>query len=415
MSSNTTRPSWRSLPPAIWALGFGSLFMDASSELVHALLPLFMVTTLGASMVTVGLIEGAAEATAAITRMFSGALSDHLGRRKVLVILGYALGAVTKPVFPIATSLAWVFAARFVDRVGKGIRGAPRDALVADITPLRQRGAAYGLRQALDSAGAVLGPLAATMLMAWLADDIRTVMWCAVVPAVVSVILLATCVSEPPRARGDGPARMPLTLADARRLPLRYWLVVLLGAVFTLARFSEAFLVLRAHDVGLALGAAPAVMIVMNVVYAGGAYPAGAAADRLRPRALLGLGLGCLIAADLVLAAATSPAVVLAGAALWGMHMALTQGLMSKLVADTAPADLVATSFGIFNMVTGGALLLASVVAGALWSTFGASATFLAGALFAATAAVALLARPRGPDIGERARHGVTGCGSVAP
>lgn len=378
--------------------------MDASSELVHALLPLFMVTTLGASMVTVGLIEGAAEATAAITRMFSGALSDYLGKRKGLVILGYALGAVTKPVFPMATSVGWVFAARFVDRVGKGIRGAPRDALVADITPPHQRGAAYGLRQALDSVGAVIGPLAAAALMAWLADDIRTVMWCAVVPAVVSVVLLSTCVREPARPHAGGPARMPLTLANARRLPLRYWLVVLLGAVFTLARFSEAFLVLRAHDLGLALGAAPAVMIVMNVVYAGGAYPAGAAADRLRPRALLALGLGVLIVADLVMAAAASPPVVLAGAALWGMHMALTQGLLSKLVADTAPADLVATSFGIFNVVTGGALLMASVVAGVLWSAFGASATFLAGAVFAAMAVVGLMAS-----------SGVKGYGSAAP
>jgi MFS family permease len=369
--------------------------MDASSELIHSLLPVFLVTTLGASMVTIGVIEGVAEATAAVMKVFSGALSDYLRRRKFLTVLGYGLSALTKPVFPLADSVGWVFAARFVDRVGKGIRGAPRDALVADLTPARLRGAAYGLRQALDSVGAVLGPLLAVALMIGFADDIRAVMWVAVVPALVSVLLLVSFVKEPERARQDGRAGGTLRLADARRLPIRYWLVVLLGAVFTLARFSEAFLVLRAQDVGLGLGLVPIVMIVMNVFYAGAAYPAGAAADRLSPRALMLLGLVLLIAADLVLASAVSPGVVFAGAGLWGLHMALTQGLLSKLVADTAPADLVGTGFGIFNLVSGGAILLASVIAGYLWGAFGPSATFLAGAAFALTAAIGILAVAR--------------------
>ncbi len=311
------------------------------------------------------------------------------------MVLGYALAAFTKPIFPLATSVSWVFAARFVDRVGKGIRGAPRDALVADLTPAQMRGAAYGLRQALDSVGALIGPLLAVALMIWFANDIRTVMWVAVVPAFIAVALLLVYVREPERANADGPAETPLTLADARRLPLRYWLVVLLGAVFTLARFSEAFLVLRAQDVGLELGYVPLVMIVMNVLYAGAAYPAGAAADHVSPRTLLFLGLVLLIAADVVLAFATSPLIVFAGAALWGLHMAFTQGLLSKLVADTAPAELLGTGFGIFNLVSGVALLLASVIAGSLWSAFGASATFLAGAVFAAVAAIGLLAAVR--------------------
>jgi MFS family permease len=383
---------WRSLPAGIWALGFGSLFMDASSELIHSLLPVFMVTTLGASMITVGLVEGVAEATAAVTKVFSGALSDYLRKRKFLVVLGYALGAFTKPVFPLAGSISWVFAARFVDRVGKGIRGAPRDALIADITPPPLRGAAYGLRQALDSVGAVIGPAFAVALMIWLAGDIRTVMWFAVVPAFITVVLLVAYVREPDRPPVAAAGRVPTTMGGARRLPRRYWLVVLLGAVFTLARFSEAFLVLRAQDVGLALSYVPFVMIVMNVLYAGTAYPAGAAADRVSARTLLVIGLVLLIVADVVLARARSPLVVFAGAGLWGLHMGLTQGLLSKLVADTAPADLVGTGFGIFNVVSGGALLLASVIAGALWSSFGASATFLAGAAFAAVAAIGLLA-----------------------
>lgn len=378
------------MPAGIWALGLGSMFMDISSELVHSLLPLFMVGVLGASMVTVGVVEGVAEATAAIVKVFSGALSDYLGRRKFLLVLGYGLAAFTKPMFPLATSITWVFLARFIDRIGKGIRGAPRDALVADIVPPAMRGAAYGLRQSLDSVGAFLGPLLAVALMAWLANDIVAVMWVAVLPAFIAVAILVVAVREPAGSRGDPAVRPPLTLADAKRLPLRYWLVVLVGAIFTLARFSEAFLLLRAQDVGLALALVPVVLIVMNVVYALLAYPAGAAADRFSARGLLIFGLAMLVAADIMLAAAASPVPVLAGAALWGVHMGFTQGLLSKLVADNAPADLLGSAFGIFNLVSGGALLLASVIAGALWASFGAPATFAAGAVFAALAAIGI-------------------------
>jgi MFS family permease len=390
----------RALPAGIWALGLGSMFMDISSELVHSLLPLFMVGVLGASMVTVGVVEGIAEATAAITKVFSGALSDYLGKRKFLLVLGYGLAAFTKPIFPLATSMTWVFVARFVDRIGKGIRGAPRDALVADIAPPAVRGAAYGLRQALDSVGAFLGPLLAVALMAWLANDVVAVMWVAVLPAFIAVALLAAAVREPAVTQRGPAARAPLTWSDAGRLPPRYWLVVLLGAVFTLARFSEAFLVLRAQDAGLALGLVPTVLVAMNVAYAAVAFPAGAAADRFSARSLMILGLGVLVAADIVLAAAASPLPVLAGAALWGIHMGLTQGLLSKLVADNAPPELLGTAFGLFNLVSGVALLLASVIAGELWSRFGAPATFAAGAAFAALAALGLVAyraRPRQP------------------
>jgi MFS family permease len=377
-------------------MGFGSLFMDISSEMIHSLLPIFMVTVLGASMVTVGVIEGIAEATGAILKMFSGALSDYLGKRKFLLILGYGLAAFTKPIFPLAASIGWVFTARFVDRVGKGIRGAPRDALVADIAPAELRGAAYGLRQALDSVGALLGPLLAVAFMIWLADDIRAVMWMAVVPAFIAVALLMIYVREPESAHAPGQVKAPLTLADTKRLPLRYWLIVLLGAVFTLARFSEAFLVLRTQDVGLPLGYVPVVMVVMNVFYAAAAYPAGVAADRFRPRNLFVIGLALLIAADVVLAIAAGALAVFAGAALWGLHMALTQGLLSKLVADTVPAQLRGTGFGIFNLISGVALLLASVIAGALWNAIGPAATFLAGAGFATVAAIGIVTVRRG-------------------
>jgi len=378
------------LPGSVWALGVVSLLMDASSELIHALLPVFMTTVLGASMVTVGLVEGVAEATAAMLKVFSGALSDWLGKRKLLLVLGYGLAAITKPLFPLAPSVAWVFAARFVDRVGKGIRGAPRDALVADLVPERLRGAAYGLRQSLDSIGAVLGPVLAIALLAWWLVDIRTALWVAVIPAALAVLVLVVAVREPERA-AHARVRAPIRLADARRLAGRYWLVVALGAVLTLARFSEAFLVLRASDLGVAVAWVPAVMVVMNVVYAGVSYPAGIAFDGGHRRALLFWGLVALVAADIVLATATSLPLLFAGVALWGLHMGLTQGVLATLVAATAPEDLRGTAFGIFNLVSGAALLVASVLAGALWQTLGPAATFYAGAAFTAVALVGLM------------------------
>ncbi len=400
-ASGSTKPrrwlifpgGFRAMPAGIWAMGLGSMFMDTSSELIHSLLPVFMATTLGASMVTIGVIEGVAEATAAITKIFSGALSDFLRRRKFLMILGYGLAALTKPVFPLAGSIGWVFGARFVDRVGKGIRGAPRDALVADIAPRELRGAAFGLRQALDSVGAFLGPLLALVFMAWFADDIRSVMWVAVLPAFLAVALLAVYVQEP--EHGGGAKQVSLKVVEVRHLPARFWLVVLLGAVFTLARFSEAFLVLRAQDVGLSPGYVPLMMMIMNVFYALFAYPAGAAGDRVSSRTLLLAGLGLLIVSYALLASATSAFLCFVGAAFWGLHMAFTQGLLAKLVADTSSAEIRGTAFGVFNLVSGVALLLASVIAGELWGSLGASATFVAGAAFAALAAVGLLVTRR--------------------
>ena len=373
----------RAIPASVWALGFGSLFMDMSSELIHALLPLLMVDVLGASVLTVGLVEGIAEATAAITKLFSGVLSDYWRKRKGLLVLGYGLAALTKPIFPLANSIGWVMTARFLDRVGKGIRGAPRDALVADITPPQVRGAAFGLRQALDSVGAFLGPLLAILLMIAFSNHIQAAMWIAVIPAFITVALLVVVVREPEQQEAAAGAGSRMNWRAVSALPARYWGVIVIGAVFTLARFSEAFLILRAENTGFSLQYVPVVMIAMNAVYALGAYPAGALSDRLRNRDLLLAGLLVLVVADLLLAFSGGVLVTLLGALFWGLHMALTQGLLAKLVADTAPETLRGTAFGIFNLVSGVALLLASVVAGALWSQFGAQATFLAGAVFA--------------------------------
>ncbi|MBR0676564.1 MFS transporter [Roseomonas alkaliterrae] len=370
------------------------MLMDISSEMIHALLPLYLVAVLGTPVLAVGIIEGIAEATAAITKVFSGALSDRLGTRKWLAAAGYGLAAVTKPVFPLATSVGALVAARFVDRIGKGIRGAPRDALVADLTPPHLRGAAFGLRQALDTVGGFLGPLIAILLMWLTAENFTAVFWFAVLPAFAAFALICLAVSDPPRPEGLRRVRAPLSRAEMARLPRAYWLVVGVAAVFTLARFSEAFLVLRAADAGLPAMLAPAVMVLMSVVYAASAYPAGVLADRMDHRRLLLIGLGVLVVADLVLALAPGLAGVAAGVALWGLHMGLTQGLLAAMVADTAPAELRGTAFGVFNLVGGVALLAASVLAGLLWDLAGPAGTFLAGAGFAFLAIVAMWTLP---------------------
>lgn len=389
------RGGWRGLPAGIWALGFVSMLMDVSSEMIHALLPAYLTLGLGASALAVGVIEGIAEATAAITKVFSGALSDWLGRRKGLAALGYGLAALTKPVFPLAPSLGWVVAARFVDRVGKGIRGAPRDALVADLAPEGRRGAAFGLRQSLDTVGAFLGPLAAIGLMWVFANDFRSVFWVAVIPALLSFALILFAVSEPPRPAGRRRVRNPLARAELGLLGGSYWLVVLVASLFTLARFSEAFLILRAQEAGLALMLLPLVLVAMNIAYALTAWPVGVVSDRGGKVALLALGLGLLVLADLVLAFAGGLWGLALGVVIWGLHMGFTQGLLAALVAESVPAELRGTAFGLYNLVTGVALLLASVIAGALWQAYGAQATFVAGAGFAAASALGLPALAR--------------------
>ncbi len=392
MSAETSKEP---LPRAVWALGLTSLFMDTSSELIHGLLPVFLVVTLGASATALGLVEGIAEATAQITRVFSGWLSDALGKRKALAVAGYGLAAATKPLFPLADSVGLVLLARFLDRIGKGIRGAPRDALVADLTPPEQRGAAFGLRQSLDTVGATIGPAAAIILMYRFNDDIRTVLWFAVIPAVLAVVVLALGVEEP--AHLESKPKAPLRLADINELGSAYWLVIIAGAVFTLARFSEAFLVIRATDSGLPLAWAPAVIAAMSLVYALSAYPAGRLQDKIGARPLLLLGLAVLVAADLLLAFGPSLAGIFAGIGLWGLHMGLTQGVLAALIAATAPERLRGTAFGLFGLVTGVAALIASVLAGLLWDRIGPDATFSAGAAFAAIAFIAFLVARQGP------------------
>lgn len=375
----------------IWALGLVSMLMDVSSEMIHALLPVYLTVGLGATALAVGIIEGIAEATAAITKVFSGALSDRIGRRKELAALGYGLAALTKPVFPLAPSIGWLVTARFIDRVGKGIRGAPRDALVADLAPEGRRGAAFGLRQSLDTMGAFLGPLAAIGLMWLFSNDFRSVFWVAVVPAMLALALILFAVKEPARPASLRQVRNPLSRSELALLGRSYWAVVFVASLFTLARFSEAFLILKAEDAGLSLMMVPLVLVGMNAVYAISAWPAGVLSDAVGRRGLLLIGMALLILADLLLAVTSGLAGLAAGVAIWGLHMGLTQGLLSALVAETVPPELRGTAFGMFNLLTGVAMLVASVLAGALWQGVGAQATFLAGAVFAGLSALGLV------------------------
>ncbi|MGV3741699.1 MAG: MFS transporter [Burkholderiaceae bacterium] len=382
------------IPFSIWVLGFVSMLMDISSEMIHSLLPLFMVGTLGASALIVGLVEGLAESTALIVKVFSGVLSDYWGKRKGLAVFGYALGALTKPLFALAPTAGMVLTARMIDRVGKGIRGAPRDALVADLTPPQLRGAAFGLRQSLDTVGAFVGPLLAAGLMLLWANDFRAVFWVAVIPGLLAVALLAFGIREPQvDLQAEGKRINPIRRENLKLLGSGYWWVVGIGAVFTLARFSEAFLVLRAEQAGIPLAAVPLVMVLMNLVYAGSAYPFGKLSDRVDHKRLLFIGLLVLVAADLVLAIDNSWAAVLIGVVLWGVHMGMTQGLLAAMVAHTAPAHLRGTAFGFFNLVSGIAMLIASLVAGILWDQLGAAFTFYAGAGFCVLTLLATLLR----------------------
>jgi MFS family permease len=381
--------SLRHIPSGIWVLGFVSLLMDISSEMIHSLLPLFMITILGTSAMAVGLVEGLAESLALVVKVFSGTLSDYLGKRKGLALFGYTLGALTKPLFAIASGIDLVLIARLLDRVGKGVRGAPRDAMVADIAPPHLRGAAFGLRQSLDTVGALLGPLLAVGLMLLWANDFRAVFWVAVIPGLMAVGLLLFGIQEPAQ-RQTALRTNPIRRDNLLRLGSAYWWVVGIGAVFTLARFSEAFLLLRAQHGGIPIALIPLVMVAMNLIYALSAYPFGKLSDQMSHMRLLTLGLLVLIAADLVLAVNDHWAVVVLGVGLWGLHMGMTQGLLATMVADTAPADLRGTAFGFFNLASGLAMLIASVLAGFLWDQFGASFTFYAGAVFCGIAVMGL-------------------------
>jgi MFS family permease len=382
-----------SIPRTVWALGLVSLFMDLSSEMVHSLLPMFLVGSLGVSMITLGLIEGIAEATALIVKVFSGAISDYFGRRKGLLLVGYGLAALTKPLFPLAHSAEMVFTARFLDRIGKGIRGAPRDALVADVSPAQIRGACFGLRQSMDTVGAFLGPAVAIGMMYAFSENIPQVLWIAVIPALVAVSLIVVGVDEPEHEQATQRFRSPIRLQLLYSFSPAYWWVVIVGALFTLARFSEAFLVLRAQQAGLSATWVPIVMVVMALFYMLSAYPVGKLSDRVSRTSLLAGGLILLILSDLVLANAESISMLMLGVTLWGLHMGFSQGLLAALVADTTPAELKGTAFGIFNLVSGVSMLLASGIAGLLWQTRGSAMTFYAGAVFSAAALMLLLVR----------------------
>ncbi len=385
---NASQQPRAKIPSSVWALGFVSLFTDVGSEMVHSLLPVLLAGTLGASALTIGLIEGAAESLVLITKVFSGYLSDAFGKRKPLVLLGYGLAAAVKPLFPLAGSIETVVAARLIDRFGKGVRGAPRDALIADVTAPEIRGAAFGLRQSMDSIGAVIGPLLAVGLMALFLGNIDTVLWFAVLPGIVAVGLIVFSVREPVRV--ERRARLPISRAGLASLGKPFWMVVVVGGLLSLARFSEAFLILRGAQLGLSNTYVPLVLVIMSVVYTASAWPVGILSDRWSRKSLFAVGMGALVLADVALGFASGPTGVFIGAALWGLHLGMTQGLLAAMIADTTPSAWRGTGFGVFSLISGIALLIASVAAGALWDLHGSQTTFLVGGGFALLSACAL-------------------------
>ena len=396
MMSNTAPPRQSiAIPRTVWVLGVVSLLMDISSEMIQTLLPLYLVAGLGASAIAIGFIEGLSVAIATITKLFSGMISDWTGRRKPLAVLGYGLGALSKPIFPLASSIGWIVVAKAVDRVGKGIRGTPRDALIADVTPPEIRGASFGLRKSLDTVGGFVGPLAAIGLMLATDGDMIVIFWIAAIPAFLAVALLIIGVKEPeqPPSSSKGMPRF----RDAGRLNRAVWIVIGVSSLLTLARFSEAFLLLKSQQAGLSLAWIPVTMVVMHAVYGLTAYPVGYLSDRIGRRSMIALSLVFLIAADLALATAQTLPMLFAGIVLWGLHMGFSQGILSTLIADSAPKNLKGTAFGVFNLATGLTVILGNVAAGLLWETWGSASTFLAGAVvaLASLAAVPLLSAAR--------------------
>lgn len=380
MSSD--RPATKiKIPRTVWVLGFVSLLMDISSEMIHALLPLFMAGALGASAIWIGLVEGIGEGTALIAKVFSGVVADRFGHKKHLVFAGYFLGVVSKPVFALAGCMPVVLAARFFDRIGKGLRGAPRDAIVADVTDESIRGAAYGLRQSLDAAGAFVGPLIATLLLLLWTEDLRSIFWIALIPGAACLLLILIGV-EDNVTETKNTKRIEWNEIGSVMTPAFRQLVIL-GTLFSLARFSNAFIVLKAADIGIDQAWIPMIIVLMHIAFSLSSYPFGMLADRLNPMRLLALGMVLLALSDLLFAFAANTAVLILGVVLFGMHLGATQGIFSAIVSEVAVSHLRATAFGVFNFFSGIALLVSGLVAGGLWELFGAQYCFAGGVVFA--------------------------------
>lgn len=385
--------SFKYIPRTIWALGTVSLLMDISTELIHSLLPIFMVSVLGANLTYVGIIEGIAESTALMTKMFSGTISDFLNKRKILVGLGYGLSAITKPLFPLANSLSIVLFARFFDRIGKGIRDAPRDALISDLAPYKGRGASFGLRQALDSMGAVIGPLMAMLFIYIFSGNIRYVFWIATIPAILAVLVLIFGVTEPEKnsLQIQHPKEWVLYWYKIRHLNKAFWYLLFIGGVLALARFSEAFLILKANSVGVSLAWLPSIMIVMNIAFASSSFPAGALSDVIGRQAILSSSILLLFMAEIILGFSSTIWMTMIGVIIWGLHMGLSQGLLAAMVADSTPEHLRGFAYGIFYFVCGIATLFSSIIAGMIGDRWGIPFLFYFASVFSTIAILALL------------------------
>jgi len=376
------------LPRNVWALSWVAFFNDTATEMGYWLLPQFLVGVLGASPMTFGLIEGAAETVSSFGRLLSGWLSDRLRRRKPLVAAGYTVANIVKPWLAVAASWGQVFWVRFTDRAAKGFRGAPRDALIADSVPQAQRGAAFGLRQAMDTAGAVLGPLGALALLPLFSGDVRKVFWLATIPGAVCILLVWFGVSEVRPAEHVGAVREP----PLHPVNWNKSLVIILIAagLFSLGNSSDLFLILRAQNLGVRAALAPGLGLLFNLVYTSLSWPAGKLSDQIPRRALVVLGYLIYGAVYLGFSLVRGPQFVWFLFAVYGMYYAMTEGVIRAWIADLVPSSSRGSVFGVFNWLVGVAALPASLVAGWLWRHYSPPAPFFVSALLSFSAALLL-------------------------
>ncbi len=387
---------FRFIPKTVWAVGFVTLLMNVSTIIIFSLSPLYLTSVLGISMISLGILEGAVEASSWFTRIFAGVFSDYFHRRKPFLFAAYSLAASSRLIFPLVPSAGWIFFARFVDRVSNGIQATPREALIGDVAPIDLKGACYGLRQTLGMFGSFAGAFMLMFLMHWSNANFELAFWAAVIPPFFALLILAKFVRDPIALKiKNKPARKIFHLPHISDLTFNYWRVVIIASIFMLSNYSGAFMILQATNAGLSTCEVPLVMVIQNIMAFASAFPAGWLSDRIGRRILLGVGFSITVGANLLLACTTTKLCVLGGVALWGLQLGINQSLLVAKVADTAPEELRGTAFGLYYFSIGVALFISNYVAGWLSTKYGSEMIFYVSAGVAAFAVACVTFIPK--------------------